>query len=158
MKINILVKILITLVLLFGSTSLFSQTSDTKEMEKFVEDTKADKKKLILSYLQLTEDQTKMFIPVYNEYQTELQTVNERIANLVLDYSGLINSMTDADAVKMLNEMTAIDNKETEMKGKYSKKLLELLPGIKVTRYFQMENKIRAAIKYELAVQIPLVR
>ncbi len=32
-----------------------------------------------------------------------------------------------------------------------------VLPPFKVARYAQIENKIRAAIKYELAVAIPLV-
>jgi hypothetical protein len=32
-----------------------------------------------------------------------------------------------------------------------------VLPPKKVARYFQIENKIRAALKYELAGEIPLV-
>ena len=159
-NINVLVKILIAIILLFGSTSLFSQTNDEKEMKKLIDEVKADKKQLILTYIQLTEEQSKSFIPVYDEYQAELQNVNERLANLILDYAGYYNnnSVTDEAARKMLTEMIAIDNKETEIKGKYSQKLLDIIPAIKVTRYIQMENKIRAAIKYELAAQIPLVK
>jgi hypothetical protein len=32
-----------------------------------------------------------------------------------------------------------------------------VLPAIKVARYLQMENKIRAAIKFDLAANIPLM-
>jgi hypothetical protein len=31
------------------------------------------------------------------------------------------------------------------------------LPATKVARYLQIENKIRALVKFELAAQIPLV-
>jgi hypothetical protein len=33
-----------------------------------------------------------------------------------------------------------------------------VIPGMKVARYIQIENKIRAIIKYELAANIPLVQ
>lgn len=160
MKINILTKVLIAIIFLTGASPLFSQTNDENEMKKLIDEVKADKKALIISYMQLTDEQNKMFVPVYDEYQAELQKVNERIGNLILDYAGALNnsSVTDDAVKKMLNEMIAIDTKESELKTKFSKVLLNLLPALKVGRYFQMENKIRAAIKYELAVQIPLVR
>jgi hypothetical protein len=37
-------------------------------------------------------------------------------------------------------------------------KLNLLLPFIKVARYVQIENKIRAIVKYELASKVPLVQ
>jgi hypothetical protein len=33
-----------------------------------------------------------------------------------------------------------------------------VLPSKKVARYLQIENKIRAALRYDLAVEIPLVQ
>jgi hypothetical protein len=39
----------------------------------------------------------------------------------------------------------------------YAAKLGKVLPGTKVVRYLQIENKIRALVKFELAAQIPLV-
>ena len=157
---TVFLKLFIAIVLLSGSSSLFSQTDDSKDMKKLIDDVKADKQKLILAYMDLTAEQTKSFLPVYNDYQAELQNINERIGNLVLDYAGYYNNQTITDEVsrKMLSELIAIDNKETEIKGKYSNKLLDILPAMKVVRYIQMENKIRAAIKYELASEIPLIR
>jgi hypothetical protein len=34
----------------------------------------------------------------------------------------------------------------------------EVLPGAKVAHYIQVETKIRAIVRYELAAQIPLVQ
>jgi hypothetical protein len=36
-------------------------------------------------------------------------------------------------------------------------KILAALPAMKAARYIQIENKIRAAVRYELAAAIPLV-
>jgi hypothetical protein len=33
-----------------------------------------------------------------------------------------------------------------------------VLPGLKAARYMQIENKIRALVKYELAAEVPLVK
>jgi hypothetical protein len=40
----------------------------------------------------------------------------------------------------------------------YAPKLLKALPPKKALRYLQIENKIRAALKYELAANIPVVQ
>lgn len=37
-------------------------------------------------------------------------------------------------------------------------KLTKALPARKVARYLQIENKIRAIIKYDLAATVPLVQ
>ena len=43
------------------------------------------------------------------------------------------------------------------MKRSYVPKLEKVLPGAKVARYMQIESKIRAIVKMELAASIPLV-
>jgi hypothetical protein len=51
----------------------------------------------------------------------------------------------------------AIEDAEVKLKRSYVSQLEEVLPGVKVARYSQIENKIRAVGKYELSAQIPLV-
>ena len=67
-------------------------------------------------------------------------------------------SLTDDKAKKLINEATAIDEAEANLKGTYAPKLSKVLPVRKVVRYLQIENKIRAVIKYDIASGVPLVR
>jgi hypothetical protein len=46
---------------------------------------------------------------------------------------------------------------EVKQMQSYVPKLNKVLPATKVIRYLQIENKIRAVIKYEAAAEIPLV-
>jgi hypothetical protein len=46
---------------------------------------------------------------------------------------------------------------EAQLKESYVPKLSKVLPAKKVSWYIQIENKIRALIRYELAGGIPLV-
>jgi hypothetical protein len=44
------------------------------------------------------------------------------------------------------------------LKRAYLPRLGKVLPAKKVARYIQIENKIRAVLKYDLAQQSPLAR
>ena len=55
------------------------------------------------------------------------------------------------------NEALGIDQDELTLRKTYAAKLNGVLPAIKVARYIQIENKIRGAIRYELATGIPLL-
>ena len=60
-------------------------------------------------------------------------------------------------AKKLIDESPAIDDAEAKLKSSSAPKILAALPAIKAARYIQIENKIRAAVRYELAAGIPLV-
>ena len=120
---------------------------------------KADKKLVVASNMELTESEAKAFWPVYDQYQKDLGAINERIAKMIKSYADAYNakSMTDDGAKKLTDELIAIEKAETAMKESYIPKLSKVLPPRKVARYLQIENKIRALVKYELAGEIPLV-
>lgn len=151
--------IVVLLMFLAGSASVFAQNDSDKD-KKLMEEIKTDKKGLILANMVLSEEQKELFLPLYEEYQAELTKLNDRMISLIQNYATVYNNdnITDAEASKLLNELLSIESRDAEMKNEFSKKLLAVLPAIKVTKYIQMENKIRAVLKYELAAQIPLVK
>ena len=51
-----------------------------------------------------------------------------------------------------------IDEAEANFKSTYAPKLSKVLPVKKVARYLQIENKIRAVVKYDVAQGVPLVQ
>jgi hypothetical protein len=72
------------------------------------------------------------------------------------DFRG--KSLTDEKAKKLIEEAVAIEQAEANLKSTYAPKLSKVLPARKVARYLQIENKIRAVVKYELATGVPLVQ
>lgn len=128
-------------------------------MEILRQKIKADKKLVVAANMQLTEAEAKKFWPVYEAYQQDLQKLNKRLGQLIVDYAQAYNKgpVPDATAKKLLNEALAIEDAEVKLKRSYVPKLEKVLPEMKVARYIQIENKIRAVINYELAAEIPLV-
>jgi hypothetical protein len=129
-------------------------------MQILLEKVKADKKLLVSLNMELSDAEAKKFWPVYDAYQVQLGKINDRIASLIEGYAAEYNnnSMTDAKAKKMISEMISIDQAEAAMKKSFVPKLYKALPAVKAARYLQIENKIRAAVRYELADAVPLVK
>jgi hypothetical protein len=120
---------------------------------------KADKKLLVAQNLQLTDAEGAAFWPVYDAYQKDLQQINQRLGAMVVAYASAYNKGPIADDVakKLLDEAVAIDGAEAKLKGALVPKVLGALPATKAARYLQIESKIRALVRYELAEGIPLV-
>ena len=99
------------------------------------------------------------FWPIYDAYQKELQKLNERTANVIVAYAKEYNadSLTDDKAKSMVNQYLDIQEAEVKLQRSFVPKLSKVLPMKKVARYLQIESKIRAIVKYELAAQVPLV-
>ena len=127
-------------------------------MEALRDALKADKKAYIEQYLQLTQAEAKEFWPYYNSYQFDLQKINDRLIKLIDDYAKNYKNLSDEDAVKMVNEYLAIERDQLKQKELYFRTLSKTLPATKVARYLQLENKINAMVRYELAANIPLVK
>ena len=110
--------------------------------------------------MELTESEAKGFWPVYEEYQKDLTAINRRIGKLIESYAAdyRANTLTDEKAKKLIDELVAIEKADGELQASYVPKLSKVLPPKKVARYLQIENKIRAALKYELAANIPVVQ
>jgi len=68
------------------------------------------------------------------------------------------NSLTDAKATQLLNQTFAVEEAETRLKKAFTVKLGKVLPGRKAARYMQIENKVRAIVKYEIAGEVPLAQ
>jgi hypothetical protein len=109
--------------------------------------------------MNLTEEEEKGFWPVYDAYQQELHQINQRIAELINEYALAYNkgAVLNETARKLIDESIAIEMAEVNLKKSYIPKLSKVLPDAKVARYIQIENKIRAIIRYDLVDAIPLV-
>ena len=139
---------------------VLAQQKPASNMEILWQKAQVDKKLIVATNMDLTEVEAKGFWPVYDAYQADLKTINERLARLILRYADLYNNntLTNDAAKSLVDELLAIEQAEVTMKQGYVPKLSAVLPATKVARYIQIENKIRAVIKYELADAIPLAK
>ena len=147
-------------IMLCGLPALsLAQDKSTNSLESIHEKFKADKKLIVAKYMELTESEAKKFWPVYEEYQKDLQKLNERLRSLLESYATEYqsNSLSDDKAKKLLDEWIALDRDEASHRKTYAAKVLKVLPAKKAARYLQIENEARVIVKYDLAATVPLV-
>jgi Spy/CpxP family protein refolding chaperone len=148
-------------LMLFGFAPLrAAQDKPADNMQILRDKIKADKKLLVASNMELTESEAKGFWPIYDEYQKELQKINQRMAKVLESYAddNRSKSLTDDKAKKLIDEAVSVEQAEANIKSTFAPKLSKVLPVKKVVRYLQIENKIRAVVRYDIAQGVPLVR
>jgi len=146
------------LIMSLGAMPAASQENPSNNMQIVIEKIRADKKLFVAENMQLTEAEAKAFWPVYKQYQDELFLLRTRAVKLIKDYADAYETMTDNTAKKLLDEYMTIEALGPKLRKAYLPKFRKALPEVKVVRYYQIENKIQAALFYELAANIPLVK
>ena len=135
-----------------------AQEKPADNMQILIEKVRADKKLLVSENMQLTEAEAKAFWPVYDQYQDELFLLRSRTVKLINDFADAYEKMTNETAKKLMDEYIAIETLGPKLRQAYLPKFRKVLPETKVVRYYQIENKIQAALFYELAANIPLMK
>jgi hypothetical protein len=135
-----------------------AQTQQADTMQTVRDKIRADKKLLITENLPLTAAEAKAFWPVYDGYQRELSRLNDRMINLIKEYANNYQTMSDQTAKRLMDEYLAIEAARLKLRQAYLPRFRKVLREKQVARYYQLENKIQAAVNYELAAEIPLVK
>jgi len=149
---------LLALIMALGAMPAISQDKPADDMQIVLEKIRADKKLLIAVNMQLTEAEAKAFWPVYDQYQDELFLLRARTGKLIKDYANASEKMSNDTARKLLDELMIIEALGPKLRQTYLPKFRKVLPETIVVRYYQIENKINAALMYELAANIPLLK
>lgn len=146
--------VLLTLMLLAVPVlALADEAMDLKKKILF------DQKKLVvMENMEFTEAEAKAFWPVYEKHQEELFLINQRGAKLILAYASAFQTLTDEQAVKLIDEYYDIQDDRLVVMKKMAVDVGKVLPGKKAFRYLQVEAKLSALARYELAKEIPLAR
>ena len=83
--------------------------------------------------------------------------LTDRSIKLIENYADNYLAMTDEVADNMMDEYLAIEQDRVKIQKNYLPKFRKVLTSKQVTRYYQLENKILAVARFDLASQIPLV-
>jgi hypothetical protein len=134
----------------------------TPSMDSLRAALRADKRQLVAANMVLTTQENATFWPVYDAYQADIAKLNTRTGMAIKAYADAYNAgsgtVSDAVASQLTNEYISIESDRLALMKSYLPKFNAVLPATKVARYYQIENKLRAAVNYELADAIPLLQ
>jgi hypothetical protein len=139
-----------------GGASAQDRPTDTMEIVR--EKLRTDKKVVVATVLDLTESEAKGFWPVYNAYQSDMILHYDRVLKMLETYAGTYTAMTDETATQLLTQYLALESNQVALLKGYVPRFQKVLPPKKVAKLYQVENKAKAIVNYELAQQIPLIK
>lgn len=159
MKKNSLLAIAAVLALAAADGAVAQDTVNMTDQDQLlISQIQTDKRAVVLKTMNLNDAQVKAFTPVYDQYQAEMKKLYTRNADLVNKYAATYDSMSDADAKKLLDEAFKLRVERTDLVRKYARKLDKVLPATKVLRFVQIENKLTTLLDWQAAQLIPLAR
>jgi hypothetical protein len=118
---------------------------------------RVNKKALVAANLTLTDEEAARFWPLYDRYHAELATVQDRAVKVIQDYTASFRDLSDEKAMKLADEWLAAEAARVKVRRTHLDQFAKVLPGRKVARFYQIENKMDAVLRYDLAAEIPVV-
>lgn len=117
---------------------------------------RADKKAFLATNLGLSEKEGAEFWPIYDRYQKELIEVQSRLFEVVQEGLAAGDKLTDAEATDLVERYLTAEEDRAKVRRSYVAPIAKAISGRKLARFYQMENKIDAVVRFEMASEIPL--
>jgi hypothetical protein len=122
------------------------------------QDIQSVRKKLIADNLDLTVTEAAKFWPVYEEYSTDFDKIDENRSVIVKEYSDSFGSVTDEQADNLICRWLDTDISAAQLRQKYVPIIRTVLPAKKAATFFQLDRRISMIIDVQIMSQIPLVQ
>ena len=127
-----------------------------REMDSVRKIVRGNRQKVVAAAMDLTTEENQKFWPLYSEYRDLSAKQGDRLSTIIMEYARNYNTLSDAQATKLMTDYATLDQDRINLRTAYVKKFGAFLPPKKLMRYFQLETKLDAIMNYELAGAIPL--
>lgn len=127
------------------------------DLRVLIDTIRTNRTALVKVNLELTPEQSGAFWPIYDRYQAELNPIGDRMAALIDDYIANYQTLTNEHALQLIEDYNAAEADRLKVRRAYIDEFAKVLPGRTVARFYQIENKMDAVLRYELAATIPVV-
>jgi len=135
-----------------------AQDKPADSMDSLREQLRNDKRAVVTSVLDLTESEAQAFWPVYNAYQSDMVSHYDKVLKLLETYAKNYDNLTDDTATTLVKQLLGLERDHVAILTGYLPRFQKVLPPKKVAKLYQIENKARALVNYELARGIPLAK
>jgi hypothetical protein len=157
-SVTVSMSLVVALIGLWMTAVPCSAQDDSENMKIVKEKVLADRKFFVAANMELTDEEGTAFWPLYDQYVADQAALAATGGAIIEDFAKHYQSMTDEKAKALLDDYMAFESDRLKLQQEYLPKFRKAIPEKKVTRYYQLENKIRAIGQYELASKIPLMK
>jgi hypothetical protein len=158
------VYLLAVVVILSGFSTVLGQATETatgvaidKDLALLRRDLRSEKKQIIAMNLPLTETEATAFWPVYDKYVDEMRKVNDEFYAVIKDYAQNQKTLTDTQAVSMVQRWADLQVKQAETRQKYVAQFAKVIAGKKAALFLQIDRRLYMLMDLQTASEVTLV-
>ena len=134
-----------------------AQSVTDQDIDLFRKDVRSQKRQIIASNLQLTDQEAVKFWPLYDQYTADLVKINDAKYGAIREYAASYSTMTDDQATALVRKMLGVDQSVAELRLKYTSIFNTVIPGRKTAVFFQLDRRLVMLIDLQMASQIPMI-
>jgi hypothetical protein len=120
-------------------------------------DLSAKKEQIVRETMQLNDQQSAIFWPIYREYQTEQSKLTTEKLAIIADYANNFSSMTDEKADQLAQQTMRLDEKRMALREKYYATMKKSLSSVIAARFFQVEHQLQLIVDLQIASNLPII-
>lgn len=132
-------------------------TTPATDLSVLLDTIRANRKELVKVNLGLSPDEAAKFWPLYDRYQKEIAATGDRLSAVVDEYTKSFATLTNERALQLVDAYLAAEAERVKIRQSYVAEFAKVLPGRTVARFYQIENKMDAVVRYDLAAAIPVI-
>jgi len=103
--------------------------------------------------LQLTPDEAKVFWPVFNKYEVELQNIKKETKRQRFEYMQNLSTMSDKEIEAAVYKLLDLEEQQTQLKKKYVEEFKKVIPMRKIILLPKAELEFKKALLNKLREQ-----
>jgi len=119
-------------------------------------DLRAEHAALITEVMQFTEAEDATFWPVYREYESALQKINDDRMALIRDYAQAFDTLNDATADRLATRALDLQATRQALTVRFYARFKTALPPKTAVRFLQVENQILLLLDLQIAASLPV--
>ena len=144
-------------VILLGSAAPSRAQSTADEIELVRSIVQTERKAVLAKNMQLTDAESEVFWPVYNEFETAVRAVNDKRVKILSELARDFDTLSDEQAVDLLQQSFKFQQERAKVRKSFIRKFKKVLSGKRLTRFYQIDGKIDTMIDFDIARTVPLV-
>ena len=150
-------KLLLSAILLLSSIAINAQT-DNDLIELLKSDVKSERKAIITESMNFFESESKVFWPIYTEYEYEMNKLSDKRIKNLKDYADNYEKLTEEKANEIINNSFNFQEERLSLNKKYYKIFAKALSPTIAAKFMQVENQIQLLIDVIIAEELPLIK
>ena len=144
----------VVLVVLAAGAARAQTVKETLEVTR--QAIESQRRVLVSGALPLTDAEADAFWPLYDAYEKERRPLDEQANKLVADFLAAAATLTDEQARGMIDKALKADESRLRVRREFLERMAKAIPPRKVARFYQIDSKLDAVVRADLAKQVPL--